>query len=90
MKLKLIRLVGERPLVNICLNGKVVDGLWDTGSMISLISRDFLEEQFPGVEINSLQEFMKNESLNLTAANNSEVKVDGVSVLNFGIEKNEK
>ena len=88
LKLKLIRLVGERPLVNICLNGKVVDGLWDTGSMISLISRDFLEEHFPGVEIHSLQEFMKNESLNLTAANNSEVKVDGVSVLNFGIEKN--
>ena len=34
MKLQLIRLVGERPLVNIYLNGEDVQGLWDTGVMI--------------------------------------------------------
>ena len=33
-KLKLIRLVGERPLVKIRLNGVEVKGLWDTGAMI--------------------------------------------------------
>ena len=43
MKLKLVKLVGERPLVNIYLNGKKVKGLWDTGAMISIMDRKFLK-----------------------------------------------
>ena len=35
MKLQLVKLVGDRPLVNICLDGKRIQGLWDTGAMIS-------------------------------------------------------
>ena len=38
MKLNLVRLVGERPMVNIYLDGKKIQGLWDTGAMISLIN----------------------------------------------------
>ena len=90
MKLKLIKLVGEKPLVNVCLNGVTTEGLWDSGSQISLISKDVLEEQFPGVAISSVEEFMENENekLTLTAANNSEVKVDGVAIINFGVKEN--
>ena len=61
--MKLIRLVGEWPLVHVFLNNSEVEGLWDTGSMISLISKDFLDEKFPGVEIHSVAEFMENDSL---------------------------
>ena len=86
MKMNLIRLVGERPMVNIFLNNSEVEGLWDTGSMISLISKDFLDEHFPGVEIHSVADFIEN-NLKLTAANQTELSVDGVVVLNFGIEK---
>ena len=85
MKLTLIKLVGERPLVRISLNGKTVECLWDTGSMISLVSKQFLEDQFPRVTINPVEEFMEKESLTLTAANNSEVLIEGVAVLNFGV-----
>ena len=35
MKRNLVRLVGERPLVNVFLNGVHVQGLWDTGAMIN-------------------------------------------------------
>ena len=42
MKLQLIRLVGKRSLVNIYLNGEDVQGLWDTGAMISLVNEKFL------------------------------------------------
>ena len=42
VKLKLIRLVGERPLVKIQLDGVEIQGLWDTGAMISLINKGFL------------------------------------------------
>ena len=44
MKLKLVKLVGERPVVNIYLNDKKVKGLWDTGAMISLMNRKFLKK----------------------------------------------
>ena len=86
LKMKLIRLVGERPLVNIFLNNRELEGLWDTGSMISLINKDFLEDHFPGVEMYSVADFMENDSLKLTTANQTELCVDGVVVLNFGIE----
>ena len=90
MKMKLIRLVGERPLVNIFLNNRELEGLWDTGSMISLIHKDFLEDNFPGVEMYSVADFMENDSLKFTATNQTELCVDGVVVLNFGIENNLK
>ena len=35
---KIIKLVGERPLVDICLEGTESKCLWDTGSMVSIIS----------------------------------------------------
>ena len=46
MKLQLVKLVGERPLVNVRLNGKGIRGLWDTGAMISLINENLLQELF--------------------------------------------
>ena len=54
--------------------------------MISLISKDFLDDQFPGVEIHSVADFIENDSLTLTAANQMELFVDGVVLLKFGIE----
>ena len=37
MKMKLIGLVGERPVVDIMLDDIMVKGLWDTGAMVSVI-----------------------------------------------------
>ena len=85
MKLRLVKLVGERPLVNIHLNGKKIQGLWDTGAMISLMNKGFLEENFPDVEVHSISEFA-GQGISLTAANKSEIGVDGVAVLEFGID----
>ena len=84
MKLKLVKLVGERPLVNIYLNRKKIQGLWDTGAMISLINRDFLKENFPEVTTHSITDFI-GDGLTLTAANKSRIDIDGVVVLEFGV-----
>ena len=86
MKLQLVKLVGERPLVNIYLDGKRVQGLWDTGAMISLVNKTFLREKFPNVEIHSISEFT-GQGLTLTAANKSEIDVEGVAILEFGVEE---
>ena len=89
MKLELVRLVGERPMVNVQLNGSETKGLWDTGAMISLVSKTFLRENLPDVKVHSLSEFMKG-SLTLTAANKSEIGVDGVVILDFGVDESQK
>ena len=87
LKRNLISLVGERPLVKIYLNGVLTEGLWDTGAMISLMNKDFLEEHFPGVPMYSISDFIDNDSLKLTAANQTELGVEGVVVLTFGVEE---
>ena len=84
MKLKLIRLVGERPLVKIFLNGEETQGLWDTGAMISLMNEKFLREHFPDTELLSISEFTGDE-FTLTTANKSELNVQGVAILDFGV-----
>ena len=89
MKLQLVRLVGERPLVNIQLNGEEVRGLWDTGAMISMVNKNFLQEKFPGVKVHSISEFIGDDFL-LTAANKSEMCVEGVAILEFGISGSQK
>ena len=57
MKLQLVKLVGERPFVNVRLNGKGIHGLWDTGAMISLMNENLLQEMFPGIKAYSICEF---------------------------------
>ena len=88
MKLQLVKLVGERPLVNVRLNGKGIRGLWDTGAMISLINENLLQELFPGIKIYSIYEFT-GENFTVTVANKSVMSVKGVAVLDFGVEGSE-
>ena len=78
----------EKLLVNIFLNRKKINGLWDTGAMISLMNENYLHEHFPGVHIYSVNEFTGKESLQLTAANQSLVCVKGVAILSFGVKEN--
>ena len=80
-------MVGERPLVNFYLNEIKVEGLWDTGAMISLVDTSFIENNFPDVKLHSVADFLGNEELMLTVANKNELSVKGVVILNFGIEE---
>ena len=75
-------------MINCFLHKVPVESLWDTGSQISLMGRDFLEENFPGAKMYSVSEFLGDEGLTLTAANQTELSVVGVVVLSFGAEEN--
>ena len=46
LKKKLISLVGEKPMAKLFLDNVEIEGLWDTGAMVSMISRAFLEENY--------------------------------------------
>ena len=54
LKRKLVKLVGERPTLKFLLNNKNVEGLWDTGAMVSLLEEAFVGEHFPDVKIQTL------------------------------------
>ena len=84
LKLNLHWLVGERPMVNIYLNGKEINRLWNTGAMISLMNENLLIENYPGVQLHAISELTENESRILTTANQGAL---GVVVLDFAVEK---
>ena len=60
-KKRLIKLVGEKPVLS-CVLGEEkveVEVLWDTGSMVCLCDRDWLEKNFPDVEVQSVSDFLE-------------------------------
>ena len=84
-KHKLIRLIGEKALVNCYLGGKASKALWDTGAMVSMIDQAWLNKHFPGVKMMDIAEFLEGDELHLYSANNSLLKVQGVVILEFGL-----
>ena len=81
-KAEIVGLVGERPLVNVCLDGTPAKGLWDTGSMIAMMGEKFKNEHLPDKKLHSVSEFL-GEKLSISAANNSDIPIKGVVVVDF-------
>ena len=81
---KLVKLVGEKPTLRCKLDEKEFDLLWDTGSMVSLVGRNWVREHYPDEKIYSVSEFF-NDNLSVRAANSTEVKYDGVVLLDFSL-----
>ena len=84
---KITNLVGHRPLIKFIVNDKEFERLWDTSSMISLISRDWLRKQFKDTKINSSEFFLgtKATDLKIKAADNTKIDIDGIVTFNFCI-----
>lgn len=82
-----VKLVGEKPMLNFSIQGKNFQGLYDTGSMVSLISFDWLKTEFPEAQIYPVDEFCSenNVAVSLRAANNTEFVLEGVVMLNFSL-----
>ena len=83
--LKIAKLVGQKPMLRCRFGRKSFDGLWDTGSMITMVDRLWLEENFPDEEIVPVMEFLEGERLTIRAANKSLIPFDGVVVLKFSL-----
>ena len=81
-----VRLVGEKPLMNVMLSGREVRCLWDTGSMVSIMNSEYVKRHFGDVPICSVEDFF-GETLNLFAANDTDVPVNGVLVLDFSVDE---
>ena len=86
MNCKIVRLVGEKPVVSVGLDGVQTPCLWDTGSMVSVMSKLLLLKLFPGKKINSVEEFLWHSDLKLSTANNTELPIEGVVLFDFGVD----
>ena len=83
--LRIAKLVGQKPMLQCNLGGKSIEGLWDTGSMITLVDRLWLQENLPDEVIVPVMQFLEGEHLTIRAANKSEIPFDGVVVLRFSL-----
>ena len=88
---KLIRLVGDKPVLRCRLGGKEVEVLWDTGSMVSLVDRRWIKRNLPDAIIHPVADFLESDQkeLCLKAANSTKIKFDGVAVLDFAVGDND-
>ena len=90
VKARLVRLVGEKPVLKCTLSKELTQALWDTGAMVSMVSSKWLQENLPDVNPMSISNFLEGDNLSLCAANNTKVGVEGIVVLDFGIGDNYK
>ena len=79
---KMVKLVGEKPMLQCFLDGLGFEVLWDTGSMVSMVCRGWLAKHFPDKEVIDVSEFL-GTNLSVTAANRTVVDYDGVVMLEF-------
>ena len=86
---KILKLVGVKPMLQCFYNGRSVDVLWDTGSMVSIVDKRWLDKNFPDQKIFSVEEFI-GTGLHLRAANSTTINFEGVVLLDFSLKDGEE
>ena len=56
---RLVKLVGDKPLMDCEIGGVGSQVLWDTGSQISSLGLDWVKENFPDVEMRPVTDFLE-------------------------------
>ena len=87
-KRRMVDLVGEKPKIQCWFDDEKAEMLWDTGSQVTLVDRPWLNERYPQKEILPVSQFLdgKYKHFKLSAANSSEIKYDGVVLMDFGLK----
>ena len=82
---QLVRLTGEKPIMEGHINDKIYKGLGDTCSMVSVINKHWLKSNFPNEKIFSSEEFL-GTPLDMKTANNTKLNIERVAVLDFSLK----
>ena len=82
---QLVRLIGEKPIIEGYINDNTYKGLWDTDSMVSVINKHWLKSNFSNEKTFSSEEFL-GSPLDLKTANNTNLNIEGVTVLDFSLK----
>ena len=71
------------------MNGKTVEALWDTGVQVSITSKDWLENNFPDLQVKSIQCISDcGPERDLSAANGTNTKYIGYVEIDFRLTSN--
>ena len=69
---------------------KTVEALWDTGSQVSITSKDWLENNFPDLQVKSIQCLLDcGPELDLSTANGNRIKYIGYVETDFRLNSND-
>eukprot|EP00112_Aurelia_sp_Birch-Aquarium-sp1_P014489 Seg3131.4 transcript_id=Seg3131.4/GoldUCD/mRNA.D3Y31 product="hypothetical protein" protein_id=Seg3131.4/GoldUCD/D3Y31 len=70
--------VGRKRTVNVKLEGKSLQGLWDTGAQVSILSLDTVKRYFPTKTIRKIEGLLEEtEEIKLVAANGTPIPYEG-------------
>ena len=88
---RISKLVGSRCHVQCTLNGTQIEALWDTGSQVSLISSELINNCFSDRSVRDISEFLGDgESLNLVTASGDILPYKGWTELSFQLINNKR
>ena len=74
----IVKPVGQKCAANIQLDGIKMQGLWDTGAQVSIISRDQVKKHFPSKGLRDIGELLQNSNeVQLFAANGTPIPYEG-------------
>ena len=74
---KVAKLVGKRCMIQCVMNDVQTEALWDTGSQVSIVSKDWIAKNMPTAEPRQIGELLSDQGLDLKAANGSEIPYKG-------------
>ena len=83
---KFVNLIGEKLMVNCYLDSENCDALWDTWFMISLVDTKWVRQNFPRKKMHTVNNFLRNDNLQVKAANSMEIPYEGVILLDFSLK----
>ena len=84
------RLIGNKCNITCKINGKDTIALWDTGAQVSILPHTWLKHHSPRTQIHPITKLFPDGTLQLTAANNTEIPYLGYAELPVWIDKPRK
>eukprot|EP00794_Sanderia_malayensis_P005800 gene5800-6498_t len=90
------RLVGNKCVIQCNLDGFSTEALWDTGSQVSVLSKQYLDDNFPNLQVAPLRQLLECDiELDVRAANGTPFRIlvlftpEEQNLLPSGLEVNE-
>lgn len=72
-------------MVSCLINGVPLEMLLDSGAQVTMVGRAWIEKALPDVKIQPLESLFSNQSLEISAANGTEVPLDGWAEIDLQI-----
>ena len=85
-KKRFVNMIGQKPMLNCYLDSKTFSALWDTGSMVSVVDKKWVSQNFPEKELLSVDKVLGgDENIQIKAANHTDISVEGVLLFEFSL-----